>query len=255
MYDDTQFRAQLGSRLVLFSVGALVLLGIAIMVSAAFAGAEAVKNAAQLLLSSLLPVFGTWIGTVLAFYYTKENFESASRGTLDVVRAVTQRLTSTRVADAMMPRERIITLSIPARGSLRDVQVADVAAKFDSKGANGQRISRLPIVGADGICRGLLHRGMWAEMLANAVQPFDPTTARLDTLLTLPYPLREGQTYEEAILGSIAFVKENASVADAKAAMEQVRGCQDVIVTASGTRTEPFLGWISNVDIGRLLQG
>ena len=31
------------------------------------------------LLRILLPVFATWVGTVLAYYYGRENFESASR--------------------------------------------------------------------------------------------------------------------------------------------------------------------------------
>ena len=39
------------------------------------------------------------------------------------------------------------------------------------------------------------------------------------------------------------------TVADAKAAMEQIQGCQDVIVTETGDRVEPVIGWLSNIDI------
>src|SRR5271169_1065335 len=102
-------RARLGVRLVFFSTIALVILACLIVLGAALSrDAVTFKDTTQLLLSSLLPLFGTWVGTVLAFYFSKENFETASQGTLDVVRSVSQRLISTKVVDAMMPRARMI---------------------------------------------------------------------------------------------------------------------------------------------------
>jgi hypothetical protein len=49
-------------------------------------GAE-VAAAAKDILATLLPVIGTWIGTVLAFFYSKENFESAARPQMDSFRS------------------------------------------------------------------------------------------------------------------------------------------------------------------------
>ena len=46
---------------------------------------------------------------------------------------------------------------------------------------------------------------------------------------------------------SFAVVSEDATLADAKAAMESVRDCLDVFVTKSGTKDEPVLGWVTNV--------
>jgi len=34
--------------------------------------------------------------------------------------------------------------------------------------------------------------------------------------------------------------------------MQQISGCQDVIVTKTGDRAEPMIGWLSNIDISRL---
>ena len=230
-----------------------MVLEIVIMVAAAFKDAQTLAASAQLLLSSLLPLFGTWVGTVLAFYYSKESFKSASRGTLDLVRSIGQRLSSTRVTEVMMPASEMITLDVPAVG-LAAVSVNDVDAKFNQTGKNGQRISRLPLVGPDKICLGLLHRGVWAEMLATAPQGFDRTVGQLGALIGHAYPLRQGQTYEQAIRNSVAYVSTKATVAEAKAAMEQKPGCQDVIVTANGGASEALLGWVSNIDIGRLSQ-
>lgn len=101
--EASAFRARLGMRLVYWSTLALVFLGAMIVVGATAATwkgeQRALMEASQLLLSALLPLFGTWVGTILAFYHKKENYEAASTHTLDLVRTVAQRLSSTKVAD------------------------------------------------------------------------------------------------------------------------------------------------------------
>lgn len=251
------FRAKLGMRLVFWSTIALVALAGVVMVGAIVAESRgsngAVLDAARLLFSSLLPLFGTWVGTILAFYYTKENFEAASRGTLDVVRTVAQRLNTTPVTDVMMPRSKIISVTAP--DGLRELAITEVEKKFEAEGENGQRISRLLILDAGGACVGILHRSVFNEILANGLRskpPVDPTADKLGKLLELKYPAHSGKTYLDFVRDTVAYVGRERSLADAKAAMEQRPGCQDVVVTATGDRTEAVLGWISNVDIGRL---
>jgi hypothetical protein len=46
-----------------------------------------------------------------------------------------------------------------------------------------------------------------------------------------------------------AFVRVDANLADAKDAMDKMKGSQDVFVTQSGGEREPVLGWLTNVDI------
>ena len=56
---------------------------IAVTILGAFVILLAAKNdrgdAAKLVFGSLLPLLGTWVGTVLAFYFAKANFESPQR--------------------------------------------------------------------------------------------------------------------------------------------------------------------------------
>ncbi len=248
-------------RLVYVSTIALVVLAIFIVIGGGLAEFRdqthgAFKDTVQLLLTALLPLFGTWVGTVLAFYYSKENFEAASRGTLDVVRTISQRLASTKVVDAMMPVGRIIRLDLTKEQTPGKIVISDVSAKFDSVGANTLRISRLPIFDADGKCVAFLHRGVWMEMLATAppAQLADKTKTELGSLWTAQYPLGKGQSYKDVITSAFAFVAEDRTLADAKAKMESQTGCQDVIVTHQGNADEPVLGWVSNVDISRLSQ-
>jgi len=53
-------------------------------------------------------------------------------------------------------------------------------------------------------------------------------------------------------VANIVYVSEKASVGVAKATMEGQKGCQDLIVTKTGSKTEPMLGWMTNVQIGSL---
>jgi hypothetical protein len=95
---------------------------------------------------------------------------------------------------------------------------------------------------------------MLAMALSNSIPNFDAKTSPIETLLQFEYPLQPGHTFQMVVEQSIAFVARDRSVADAKSAMENTPNCQDVIVTEHGLRAEPVLGWISNVDIGRISQ-
>jgi hypothetical protein len=253
---DATYRARLGSYLVIGSSLGVLLLSIAIIAAAGKdGGAKDVKETAQIILTAVLPLLGTWVGTVLAFYYSKDNFEAANKGTLDLMRSITQRLSGTRVADPMMRAGAIIKIQVPKGKQMDDLLAKDVEALFGSVGANGQTISRLPIVDSSGACLGFLHRALWLEMLVAGTKlspPFNPATDTLAKLLPLAYPSKLGTTFNDFVTKSVAFVAETASLADAKTAMEAIPQCQDVVVTATGKPGEPMRGWISNIDISRL---
>jgi hypothetical protein len=251
------FREKLGARLVLWSTLALTVFAIAALAASAYAGADALRQTSQTLLSSLLPLFGTWVGTVLAFYYSKENFEAANANTLDMEKLVAQKLSTARVSQYMMRQASIISITIAAGKSIGDVAVSEVESRFDTVGENGQRISRLIFVDSTGACIAILHRSVYTEVLSLGLQDkptFDPATGVLAPLLAKPLKSSLVTTYGELIEKLIAFVAEDRSLADAKIAMEHIPGCQDVIVTRNGDRSAPVIGWISNVDIGRASQ-
>jgi len=255
---DAGFRGRLSLYLVVGSAGGVIALGAIVIIAAAYGGgATAAKEAAQLVLSSLLPLLGTWVGTVLAYYYSKENFEAATRGQQDLVRSVVQRLQSTNVADKMMPAASVFKIAIPAGQALKDVALQAVSDMYETPGGNGQKISRLLFVNDKGVCVAIIHRSIWLEMLnagAKLTPPLDVTRDTLEKVLGESYPTKVSKTFEDFVTGTLAHVAQNKTVADAKSAMESIPLCQDVIVTQSGSDKEPMLGWISNVDIARLSQ-
>jgi hypothetical protein len=94
----------------------------------------------------------------------------------------------------------------------------------------------------------MLHMG------SKLTPPVDITTDNYSQLLALSYTSLVGTNFSQFITKTAAFVAKNATLADAKAAMERTTAIQDVIVTQTGLSTEPMLGWITNVDIARLSQ-
>lgn len=74
--------------------------------------------------NALLPLFGTWVGTVLAFYFSSQNLEAASRSFENVVRQLspTERLRGTSVRDSMIKRDKMV-VAIASAGSNGDKSI------------------------------------------------------------------------------------------------------------------------------------
>jgi len=183
---DAVIRAKLATNLVFVSSIGVIILVLVVIGAATWAqyvnpSSTTLRDAAQLVFTSILPLLGTWVGTVLAFYYTKENFESASRATLEAVRSGSQRLESTRVADKMMPTSAIVTARIPAGKTIDDIQTQEVVSEFEKLGSNGQKISRLLFLDDSGACTAILHRSVWVEMLNSGLRERRHSSIRAPT--------------------------------------------------------------------------
>ena len=75
-------------------------------------------NASRMVFNALLPLLGTWVGTVLAYYFSRKNFEAASQSVERMVTLTTeQRLarSSLRRRCSGLPKSRHIRYQ-PARG-------------------------------------------------------------------------------------------------------------------------------------------
>ena len=67
-----------------FSFSVIGALGVVAIIAIAF-GDEKKVSAIKDILSILLPVIGAWAGTVIAYYFSRENFESATKSTRSLV--------------------------------------------------------------------------------------------------------------------------------------------------------------------------
>jgi hypothetical protein len=226
----------------------------------------------------MLPLFGTWVGTVLAFYFARENLDAATRSTESAVRsaaALSGRDMATPVTQVMIPEAKFHAYDLGGQDP-NSVPLSALRAKM---GEVEPPFRRLPIRNAAGAVLYVLHDSTlnaYTEHLRNEASGVDPRigvgdpgagagdsgagSGDLSTSAGDPgaAPGDSGAGLEKTLgdllavpefkqfLEAIGFVSEKASVGDARAVLESVMYCNDVFVTATGKRDERAIGWLTN---------
>jgi hypothetical protein len=226
------FREWLATIIVLISVLAVAALGtIAI---------HSDRTQAKEILTMILPMIGTWVGTVLAFYFGKEQLEAATRSVTAIARELTpeEKLRSLKVTEKMIPRSAAYVV----RDDPGKLKLLDALDSLD----NAKRGNRLPILTRDDKPRYVIHRSTIDRFIAKTaaagknVEELKRVT--VEDLLHDP-------GFETLLRNTFAIVPETATLADAKHVMESFPSCQDVFITRNGTSSEPVSGWLTNVMI------
>ncbi len=228
-------RERLALWVVIFSI-----IAITILAGVSIATSQNVAGEAKAVLATVLPLFGTWVGTVLAYYFSKENFDAATASVTKLVGTVTaeQKLASIPAKDKMIARANMFVKTLP-EDKIKLVETLDELEKT-KKG------SRIPILDDQGHPAYMVHRSMIDRYMADQARktpPPDPATLTFKNLLTDDPDL--GKWAKQ----SFAVIKEDSTLAEAKSAMERISGCQDVFLTKGGTESEPVIGWVTNVVI------
>jgi hypothetical protein len=222
--------------------GAIIGISAVSLAGAAWVGPEQFAQTSQMVFNALLPLLGTWVGTVLAYYFSRKNFESASQSVERMVNLTTeQKLGQIVVAKEMLRPVEITMHRIPAGKTPKDVMLKELRPYFTGK------VTRIPVVDERNVVLYILHQSGLFKFLAESALRTPPVDIEKLTLQDLvdDADLKNWVT-------NIVFIGEEASVADAKRMMENKPGCQDLIVTKTGKNTEPIQGWMTNADIGRL---
>lgn len=219
---------------------AVVIVGFALVQAFATDRDDQSQDLILTVFNAILPLLGTWVGTVIAFYFTRENFVSAAQESRRLVQAMTdEKLKSIPVAEVMLKRDAFIDAVTLASGAAEDsVKTKDLLASVQKP-----KVSRVPILGASGEARYVLHDSMiYKDSALHGVTVGSPARDR-----TLADMLAISEF--AALFKAIATVPRRSSLADAKSRMESVPNCRDVFVTETGAATEPVLGWVTDRDI------
>jgi hypothetical protein len=220
----------------------ILVVSIVTLGAAAWKGGNELDATARMVFNALLPLFGTWVGTVLAFYFSSKNFESANQSVERMVNlTVEQKLGKLTIDKEMLPADKVTVLRMPAGATDKDLLLKDLRSQL------GGKITRLPIVDDKGAVKYILHQSGLYKFIAD--QALTKGVAQIDKL-TLDDLVQDAELKNWIV--NIAYAPAGVSVATAKAMMEQRPGCQDLVVTKSGDKSEPMVGWMTNVDIGRL---
>jgi hypothetical protein len=210
-------------------------------------------DTAKYVFGAVLPLLGTWVGAVLAHYFQKENLATATQSITDLASKVagTDKLKSTPVKTVMIRPDRIDTLPDSLVGKADDkIKLSELVTHLDIT----IKRDRLPIFKDNkktGPANRVLHRSIIERFITKQA-----LTAKLDAAQMADLTLADLMNDKElglVVLGSFALVKSEASLADAKNAMDNASAalgskgnCYDVFVTDNGKADETVIGWITN---------
>ena len=198
---------------------------------------------------AILPLLGTWVGTVLAYHFSKDNFESASRSVQTMVDKVTplQKLKATVVSEKMLKIDSVEAHKLKPTDTLGKLKlIADILERLENT-----KFNRLPILDSNNMPLLVIHR--------STADQFISRKAREGTLQADLEKLELEAVFKEEPqlkLHSFVTVAKSDDLAEAKSAMEAVKtyNCLDVLVTEDGTKKSKVVGWLTNLIITNAAQ-
>ena len=238
-------------------------------------------DTAKYVFAAILPLLGTWVGAVLAHYFQKENLAAATHSISDLANKVasSDKLQSTPVKAVMIRPDRIDTLPDQLLDKPdNQIKLAELITHLN----HGIKRDRLPLFRDNkktGPATRVLHRSSVERFITKqtfggaAAEATDgegapavdsgagnarpqaataPETPKVVADLTLA-DLMNDSILGPVVRGSFAVVKADATLAEAKSAMDKasaalgsVGNCYDVFVTDNGKADETVIGWITN---------
>lgn len=204
------------------------------------------------LLAILLPVIGTWMGTILAFYFSKENFEAANKRVQEMVSKISstdEKLQVLKVSDVMLTPGNSTPLVIN-EADFNKMLLKDLLTKMKETHSE-----RMPILQTGTlklilfIYRTTIERFIVSynnkEITLNT-QPATPLTAdqlTVDNMLNSNFDLIKSI---KAFDKTKCFLPETATLDQVKKLMLDNSICQDVFITKTGSPDDAIVGWITN---------
>lgn len=227
---DTRTRASLA-----FSIVTLSLLGVAAAstVAIVFATPEGRPEMARLVFASALPLLGTWVGTVLAFYFARDNFEAATDSSIRLSQSVKPETPANQI---MIIKERIIPFRVQAGVDPKSVLLLELYNHMLT-----YKVKRLPIFVLGDSVLYVIHQSTISSFADLQSKEVRSLTENLGDLLA-------NASLAQAI-AAMGFVGPDATVLEVRMAMRSVEGCNDVFITVNGRKDGPVLGWITNTDL------
>lgn len=219
----------------------MVVLATVAWVALANADAEERGETTRLVFASIVPLVGTWVGAVLAYYFSAANLRTGSETTLRAVKAAGGLSPESPVTEVWTPVRAMLTTPVADRAAAERLVLRVLYQDMQTFGKG-----RMPILTRPGGVALFVVHDSDIEKYAGSLQP--PRAASALGTETLR-DLREVDGFAEML--GFATVPDTASVAEARAALAAVPGAKDVFVTEDGTAKGAVLGWLTNSDLAR----
>jgi hypothetical protein len=188
---------------------------------------------------SLLPLWGTWIGTVIAFYFGKANFDAATKTYQETIKALSpeEKIAQLFVKDIMIPVDKLqyLILEEEKENTIKSILALPRFALFN----------RFAVFEANRILKCIIHRSTFNQFIVNKLNASIDKTI-IDKLTLQDIVDEQSPEIKNMLSNGFNFININANLLEAKKAMDVMPECLDVFVTETGRSTEPVLGLITN---------
>lgn len=221
----TSYRWKLARNITGYSI-----IGIAVVAGLAIGFAKDPSQASQMVFTSVVPLLASWVGTVLAYYYSSESMDAATRSVKELM-PVDEKLKAIPVTKVMIKLAEIATFKYD------DTQkVQDILKKLKDSGKG----ERLPFLDDKKRPIYMLHKSAIDSALVEASTDIKIAEVTLQQLFDKVPNLKI------LAMGSFGTLGQDATLETARSEMMRINGCQDMFITESGTKGSPVVGWITN---------
>lgn len=218
-----------------FLVIGLGITGIVLISWLAIANSDDKAETSRLVFGSVLPLIGTWVGGVLAFYFARDNLQAGSQTAISAITAARGLDADTLVTAIMTPLNRIDPRrNVASSDDAAQIPLSDLRAAIASSGR-----SRVPIF-AEQVVVYVVHEPDLDKYAGSRAAGPDDTVAQL-----------LGNPDIKAELEGFTAVAPTATLSEARASLSRTLHGKDVFVTETGQRSGKVLGWLTNSDLAR----
>ena len=206
------------------------------------------EEAAQRVMTATLPLYGTWVGTILAYYFSRNAFEaasSASTRSATLFQQLTNAPSTSSQSDEVLSKIILKSLAnglVFSQNNLRK-PLTEVLEEMIAKNRH-----RMIVVNTEKVYIDLVLRVNIASYLVPLVDN-KSTSSPPTTIPTLEEYLKWRNSQGELSNPKVVFLPQSATLADANVKLKKTIGCRDVIVTTDGGEKSQVVVYITDVDV------
>lgn len=185
--------------------------------------------------TTLIPLFATWVGTVLAFYFGKENFDIAAKRYDKIIDQLTPEvLDDVKVSQIMIAKKTMVYKDI--------AEVEGETIQNLIKFLNDIKKSRLPILN-EGKIAYVIHKSTFLNAMS-ILKPEDAVKLDFKTFIA--------NAENKAMASSFETFQEDVILEKIRAAIAKNEAIKDVFIT-DGSKN--VVGWLTDTLILRFISG
>lgn len=233
-------RRNIALTMIAIGAGGIILFSIVSVYFAAQVSAKEAVDVIDQMFPALLGVFGTWVGTVLTFYFGQDNFQTASEESRQLAKELAP--ASTGNASRRLDEVMLSSTEIPKRQEQKVVLDEIKISEIDSQLSEGD--SRLFLLNKDGKMVYLVHRLVLDNYIRDAKD--------IDTYVYASDTIGAMAKFDNGRFGArmgdkiVVFAAPETTVAEAKSMLRRKPTAWDIVVTEDGSAAGKVIGWVPN---------